>query len=117
MPRYDHFDAAVCFANFVHRTRYLFSSLRIEFTVVESFLVFLILPLNSLAAHVELYYLPKSFLNRLINELTEQEPNELARDTAKNDLPDISLFFRSGFTITSGSNITKNHYQTLQRLS
>ena len=31
------------------------------------------------------YYLPKSFLIRLINELTEQELNELARDTAKID--------------------------------
>ena len=56
---------------------------------------------HSLAAHAKLYYLPKSFLIRLINELTEQELNELARDTAKNDLVDISLFLRGRFTIAA----------------
>ncbi len=62
---------------------------------------------HSRAAHARLYYLPKSFLIRLINELTEEEISDLARDTAKNDLVDISLFLRGGFTIASLSNITE----------
>jgi predicted DNA-binding protein len=69
---------------------------------------------HSLAAHAKLYYLPKSFLIRLINELTEQELNELARDTAKNDLVDISLFLRGGFTIASLSNITETWLRIAQ---
>lgn len=35
-----------------------------------------------MAADAKLYYLPKSFLIRLIKELTEDELDELARDTA-----------------------------------
>lgn len=62
---------------------------------------------HSRAAHAKLYYLPKSFLIRLINELTEEELNELARDTAKNDLVDLSLVLRGGFTIASLSDITE----------
>jgi hypothetical protein len=69
---------------------------------------------HSLAAHANLYYLPKSFLIRLINELTEQELNELARDTAINDLVDISLFLRGGFTIASVSNITETWLRIAQ---
>jgi hypothetical protein len=65
------------------------------------------LDLHSLAAHAKLYYLPKSFLIRLINELTEEELKEIARDTAKNDLVDISLFLRGGFTLASISSITE----------
>jgi hypothetical protein len=38
---------------------------------------------HSMAADAKLYYLPKSLLVRLINELTEDELNELAGDTAK----------------------------------
>jgi hypothetical protein len=49
-----------------------------------------------MAADAKLYYLPKSFLIRLINELTEDELNELARDTAKNDLVDVNLFLKGG---------------------
>jgi hypothetical protein len=60
-----------------------------------------------MAAHAKLYYLPKSFLIRLINELTEEELKEIARDTAKNDLADISLFLRGGFTLASISSITE----------
>jgi hypothetical protein len=56
---------------------------------------------HSAAAHAKLYYLPKSFLVRLLNELTNDELNELARDVAKNDLVDISLFLRGGFSIIS----------------
>jgi hypothetical protein len=44
---------------------------------------------------------------RLINELTEDELNGLARDTAKNDLVDISLFLKGGFTIASISGIAE----------
>ena len=65
------------------------------------------LDLHSLAAHAKLYYLPKSFLIRLINELAEEELKEIARDTAKNDLVDISLFLRGGFTLASISSITE----------
>jgi hypothetical protein len=35
---------------------------------------------HSMAADAKLYYLPKSFLVRLLNELTNDELNELARD-------------------------------------
>ena len=69
---------------------------------------------HSRAAHARLYYLPKSFLIRLINELTEEEISELAKDTAKNDLVDISLFLRGGFTIASLSNITETWLRIAQ---
>lgn len=62
---------------------------------------------HSMAAHAKLYYLPKSFLIKLLNELTEEELNDLALETAKNDLVDISLFLRGGFTIASLSDITE----------
>jgi hypothetical protein len=65
------------------------------------------LDLHSMAAHAKLYYLPKSFLIRLINGLTEEELNEIACETAMNDLVDISLFLRGGFTLASLSNITE----------
>jgi hypothetical protein len=58
-----------------------------------------------MAAHAKLYYLPKSFLVRLLNELTNDELNELARDVAKNDLVDISLYLRGGFNLASISQI------------
>jgi hypothetical protein len=69
---------------------------------------------HSRAAHARLYYLPKSFLIRLINELTEEEIRELARDTAKYDVVDISLFLRGGFTIASLSNITETWLRIAQ---
>jgi hypothetical protein len=69
---------------------------------------------HSMAAHAKLYYLPESFLIRLINKLTEQELNELARDTAKNDLVDISLFLCGGFTIASVSNIVETWLRIAQ---
>ena len=69
---------------------------------------------HSRAAHARLYYLPKSFLIRLINELTEEEIRESARDTAKNDFVDISLFLRGGFTIASLSNITETWLRIAQ---
>jgi hypothetical protein len=59
------------------------------------------LDLHNRAAHAKLYYLPKSFLVRLLNELTEQDLNELARDMAKNELVDICLFLRGGFNVAS----------------
>ena len=62
---------------------------------------------HSLAAHAKLYYLPKSLLIKLINGLTEEELNDLARNTAKNDLVDISLSLRGRFTIGSLSDITE----------
>jgi hypothetical protein len=62
---------------------------------------------HSMAAHAKLYYLPKTFLIKLVNELTEEKLNDLALETAKNDLVDISLFLRGGFTIASLSDITE----------
>ncbi|MGE5661534.1 MAG: hypothetical protein ACM3X1_04730, partial [Ignavibacteriales bacterium] len=62
---------------------------------------------HSMAAHAKLYYLPKSFLVRLLNELTSDELDELARDVAKNDLVDISLFLRGGFNLASISEIAE----------
>jgi hypothetical protein len=69
---------------------------------------------HSRAANAKLYYLPKSFLIRLINELTEKELNELARDVAKNDLVDISLFLRGGFNLDSVSNIAETWLRIAQ---
>lgn len=62
---------------------------------------------HCLAAHAKLYYLPKSFLIRIISQLNEDQLSEIARDTAKNDLVDISLFLKGGFSIASLSNITE----------
>ena len=62
---------------------------------------------HSLAPQAKLYYLPKSFLMRIIDQLTEEELCGLARDTAKNDLEDISLFLRGEFSIASLSNIAE----------
>jgi hypothetical protein len=61
---------------------------------------------HGLAAGAKLYYLPKSFLMRIVSQFTEQELSELARDTAKNDLVDINLFLRGRFTIASLFDIT-----------
>ena len=69
---------------------------------------------HSRAPHAKLYYLPKSFLIRLLNELTETELNELARDVAKNDLVDISLFLRGGFNLDSISNIAETWLKIAQ---
>ena len=69
---------------------------------------------HSRAAHAKLYYLPKSFLIRLLNELTETELNELARDVAKNDLVDISLFLRGGFNLASISEIAETWLRIAQ---
>ena len=69
---------------------------------------------HSVAAHAKLYYLPKSFLVRLINELTNDELNELALDTAKNDLVDICLFLRGGFNIASISEIAETWLKIAQ---
>jgi hypothetical protein len=67
-----------------------------------------------MAAHSKLYSLPKSFLTRLLNELTNDELNELARDVAKNDLVDISLFLRGEFNITSITEITETWLRIVQ---
>jgi hypothetical protein len=59
------------------------------------------------ATAAKLYYMPKLLLIRILNELDEEEVSELARDIAKNDLVDISLFLRGGFTLDSLLNITE----------
>ena len=62
---------------------------------------------HTLASQAKLYYMPKSFLMRIIEQLAEEELDELARDTAKNDIVDVSLFLRGSFTLASLSNITE----------
>jgi len=62
---------------------------------------------HTLASQAKLYYMPKSFLMRVIEHLAEEELDELARDTAKNDIVDVSLFLRGSFTLTSLFNITE----------
>jgi hypothetical protein len=69
---------------------------------------------HSMAAHAKLYYLPKSFLVRILNELTADELNELARDVAKNELVDVCLFLRGGFNITSISQIAETWLRIAQ---
>ena len=69
---------------------------------------------HSMAAHAKLYYLPRSFLIRLLNELTNDELNELARDVAKNELVDICLFLRGGFNIASISEIAETWLRIAQ---
>jgi hypothetical protein len=66
---------------------------------------------HSMAAQAKLYYMPKSFLMRLIGHLSEEQLSELARDTVKSDLVDICLSLRGGFSIASVSNITENWLQ------
>ncbi|HZA70788.1 MAG TPA: hypothetical protein VE548_13920 [Nitrososphaeraceae archaeon] len=51
---------------------------------------------HRMAVHAKLYYLPKSFLTKLVNELTEGELNDLTPKIAKNDLVDISFFLGVG---------------------
>ena len=69
---------------------------------------------HSMAADAKLYYLPKSFLIRLLNELTNDELNELAMGTAKNDLVDVCLFLRGGFNIASISEIAQTWLRIAQ---
>ena len=69
---------------------------------------------HSMAGHAKLYYLPKSFLVRLLNELTNDELNELARDVAKNELVDVCLFLRGGFNIASISQIAETWLRIAQ---
>jgi hypothetical protein len=69
---------------------------------------------HSMAGQAKLYYLPKSFLVRLLNELTNDELNELARDVAKNDLVDISLFLHGGFNLASISEIAETWLRIAQ---
>lgn len=69
---------------------------------------------HSMAADAKLYYLPKSFLIRLLNELTNDELNELAMETAKNDLIDVCLFLRGGFNIASISEIAQTWLRIAQ---
>jgi len=66
---------------------------------------------HGLAAQAKLYYLPKPFLMRIVNQHTEEQLRELARDTAKNDLVDISLFLKGGFSIATVSNLTETWLQ------
>ena len=52
----------------------------------------------------------------MLNELTNDELNELARDTAKNELVDICLFLRGGFNIASISEIAETWLRIAQML-
>ncbi|HZD36467.1 MAG TPA: hypothetical protein VE130_14785 [Nitrososphaeraceae archaeon] len=69
---------------------------------------------HSVAASAKLYYLPRSFLIRLIDELNEEELNELAKDTAKKDLVNISLFLKGNFTLATISDITETWLKIAQ---
>ena len=69
---------------------------------------------HRLAADAKLYYLPKAFLIRLLNVLDEEELNKIARETAKNDLVDISLFLKGGFSIASISEIAETWLRIAQ---
>jgi hypothetical protein len=69
---------------------------------------------HSMVAYAKLYYLPKSFLIRLLNELTNDELNELARDVAKNELVDVCLFLRGEFNIASISQIAETWLRIAQ---
>ena len=69
---------------------------------------------HSMAGAAKLYYLPKSFLVRVLNELTNEELDELARDVAKNDLVDISLFLHGGFNLASISEIAETWLKIAQ---
>jgi hypothetical protein len=62
---------------------------------------------DALATQAKLYYMPKRLLRRIVNQLTEQELSELARDTAMKDVLDITLMLRSRSTIVSILNIAK----------
>ena len=50
----------------------------------------------------------------MLNELTNDELDELARDVAKNDLVDICLFLRGGFNIASISEIAETWLRIAQ---
>ena len=50
----------------------------------------------------------------MLNELTNDELNELARDTAKNELVDICLFLRGRFSIASISEIAETWLRIAQ---
>ena len=65
-------------------------------------------------ADAKLYYLPRLFLIRLLNELTNDELNELAMETAKNDSVDVCLFLRGGFNIASISEIAETWLRVAQ---
>jgi hypothetical protein len=69
---------------------------------------------HSLAPPAKLCYLPKSFLIRRVNELDEVELSELARETGKNDLVDISLFLKGAFSLASVSEITETWLKIAQ---
>jgi hypothetical protein len=69
---------------------------------------------HSRAAAAKLYYLPKSFLKRLIDQLTEEQLHGLARDTVKSDLVDICLFLRGVFSIASIFDITQTWLRVSQ---
>ena len=62
---------------------------------------------HRMAAPAKLYYLPKSFLIRVLNTIEDQDLTKLARDTAKNDLVDICLFLRSNYAMATLSEITE----------
>ena len=69
---------------------------------------------HSMAAHAKLYYLPKSFLTKLLDALTNDELNELAMEMAKSDLVDICLFLRGEFNITSITEIAETWLRIAQ---
>ena len=51
---------------------------------------------------------------QILNELNEEKLNEIARETAKNVLVDISLFLRGGFSLASISDIAETWLRMAQ---
>ena len=74
----------------------------------------LIILVHNLASKAKLYHLPKSLLVRLIDELDEEQLIDLARETAKNDLVDISLFLKGTFSLASVLEITETWLKIAQ---
>src|SRR4030095_8129475 len=62
----------------------------------------------------EAILLAKIIFSKITQRTHNDELNELARDVAKNDLVDISLFLRGGFNIASISQIAETWLRIAQ---
>lgn len=60
------------------------------------------------AAQAKLYYVPKPFISRILENFTEQQLADLAETSANKDFVDIGLLLRGEFTISSFLNILEN---------
>jgi hypothetical protein len=60
------------------------------------------------AAQAKLYYVPKPFISRVLERITEQQLVDLAEASANKDFVDIGLLLRGEFTISSFLSILEN---------